>query len=136
MVHFGRLKPCNPGIRIEIEAQQQSAPINGHPSQTRRGIIEAPTVDTPCVIDATEDDFEWVLHREENEAATTKQPQNKQEMEADERATLHQDAEVVGDMGQQNEFRQGKDKNQINMDAMLAIGCIRGHVLSKKEGVV
>lgn len=48
----------------------------------------------------------------------------------------HQDAEVVGDMGQQSEFRQGKDKNQINTDAMLAIGCIRGRVLSKKEGVV
>ena len=104
VVHFDCLKPCNPGIRIEIEAQQQSVPSNDHLSHTTR-IIEAPAVDKPYVIDATEeDDFEGVSHREVNELATTERNRNQQVTDADEHAIVHQDAEIVGDIGQLSEL--------------------------------
>ena len=72
IVHFNRLKPCTPGIRIENEAQQQPVPSTEHPSQIPRGIDDVPTVAKPCVIDETEeDDFEGDSHQVINELATT-----------------------------------------------------------------
>ena len=104
VVHFDRLKPCNPGKRNEIEAQQQLVPDNDHLSHTTR-IIEPPAVDKQCVINATdEDDFERVSHREVNELATTERTRNEQVTDSDEHATVHQDAEIVGDMGQPSEL--------------------------------
>ena len=76
-------------------------------------------------------------------------------METDEVDTRHQGAETVaGDIGSQSEFdtaepdicrhpmsqdqegtQQGKDKSQIDTDAISATECIRGCMLSKKGGL-
>ena len=106
VVHFDRLKPCNPGIRIENEAQQQPAPSSEHPSQIPIGIDDVPAVDKPCVIDATEDDdFEGDSHQVVNEMATPNLPQNDRVAEVDEVETHHQGTETVaGDIGSQSEF--------------------------------
>lgn len=58
-------------MRIENEAKQQPVPSTEHPSQIPRGMDDVPTVDKPCVIDATEDDFEEDSHQVLNETATT-----------------------------------------------------------------
>ena len=60
-VNLDCLKLCNPGLRIEKEALQQSVPVMTTIYKLQK---ISPTVDKPCVIDVTEeDDYEQVSHQ-------------------------------------------------------------------------
>ena len=130
--------------------------LNNNQYQIPRGIDDVPTVDKPCVIDATEeDDSEGDSQQVVNDMATRILPQSDHVAETDEVETQHQGAETVaGDIGSQSEFdtlnlticqhpmsldqegtQQGTDKSQIDMDAISATEYIRGCMLSKKRGL-